>query len=240
MNTRADAGMTLVEMMVVVAIVGILATMAVVELLYGTGRARLNNATWEISALSSVAQMRAAARGFPNYIVFYEADGETGVLHLEREERSGIANLVWNTVDPLDPDTFVGTVIPPAPVPTVRVHDRLRFSGPWGRRGMRFESLAGFSLAARPPYWAISTTPAGASGLMAACSFCEAGGNGSFLGAIRYAPDGTVSIETGPGAPLSMGGGAVALATDSADEAGHPRLIAFSMPTGAVNVIYRD
>ena len=74
---------------------------------------------------------------------------------------------------------------------------------------------------------------------MAACSFCQAGANGSVLGAIRYAPDGTASVVTGPEA-ARLAGGAVALATDRPNEAGHPRLIAFSVPTGAVNVIYRD
>ena len=225
--------MTLLELMVVIAIAGILATMAVVELFYGTGRARLNNATWEIAALSSAAQMRAAGRGFPNYVVFYESVGETGVLHFERDERAGIVDPAWSAVDPTNPGTFAAGGVP------VRVHERIRFTGAWGRGGMHFESLAGFSLAARPPYWAIPTMPAGASGLMAACSFCQAGANGSVIGAIRYAPDGTASVVTGPEA-ARLAGGAVALATDRPNEAGHPRLIAFSVPTGAVNVIYRD
>jgi prepilin-type N-terminal cleavage/methylation domain-containing protein len=232
-RTRANAGMTLLEIMVVVAIVGILATMAVVEVLYGTGRARLNNATWEISALSSVARASAMGRGRPNYLVFYQSGGESGVLHFEREEHSGIVDPLWVAVDPTDPDTFAAAGV------TVRVHDRLRFTGGWGRGGMRFEALAGFP-PMNDPYKAITKDPAGASGLMAACSFCTAGANGSVLGAIRYAPDGTASIETGPGSPLRFGGGAVALAADRPDEAGHPRMIAFSVPTGAVNVIHRD
>jgi prepilin-type N-terminal cleavage/methylation domain-containing protein len=237
-RTRASAGMTLLEMMVVVAIIGILAAMAVVEVLYGTGRARLNNATWEISSLSSVAGMRATSRGLPNYVVFYESGNETGVLHFERQERSGIPKLVWNNVDPLDPDTLAGTVTPP--LPRVRIHDRIRFAGTigWERGGVRFERLAGFPLM-RPPYAAIRAEPAGGSGLMAACTFCQAGANGSVLGAIRYASDGSATIETGPEA-ARLAGGAVALAVDRADEAAHPRLIAFSVPTGAVNVIHGD
>jgi prepilin-type N-terminal cleavage/methylation domain-containing protein len=232
-RTRVSAGMTLLEIMVVVAIVGVLATMAVVEILYGTARARLNNATWEISALNSVAQMRATSRGLPNYLLFYEAGSETGVIHFEREERSGILNPDWSAVDPTNPNTFASAGVP------VRVHDRIRFTGAWGRGGTRFEALGGFLTPPRP-YTAINTAPAGASGLMAACSFCRAGASGSVLGAIRYASDGTVSIETGPDAPLRFGGGAVALAADRPDEAGRPRLIAFSVPTGDINVIHRD
>ncbi|HYX90505.1 MAG TPA: hypothetical protein VE782_03000, partial [Myxococcaceae bacterium] len=100
------------------------------------------------------------------------------------------------------------------------------------------EPLSGFPTL-QPPYRAIVKDPAGSSGLMAACSFCQAGGNGSTIGAIRYAPDGTASIETGPAA-ARIAGGAVGLAADRPGEPGLPRLIAFSVPTGAVNVIRRN
>ena len=228
--------MTVLEMMVVVAILGILATLAVTQVLYGSGRARLNNATWEISAMSSVAQMRAASRGTTNYLVFYETKDETGVFRLERREVGGVAVPPWTSIDPHPEkiyDSAGGAAL------DVRVDDRIKLSGTngWQRGGVRFENLGVFG-APKPPFGAIPLKPSGASGLMAACNFCIAGSGGSFIGAVRYGSDGRVSLATtGAG---GLGGGAVALAADRSDEAGLPRLIAISVPSGAINVIHKD
>ncbi len=73
MRPMRNRGVALIEAMVV-ATVAVLAALAAVGLLYGTGRARLNNAVFEVSSLLAVGQMRAASTGVPHYALFYGFD----------------------------------------------------------------------------------------------------------------------------------------------------------------------
>lgn len=225
---RTSRGFTLIEMMVVVGIVGILAALAGTAFIYGTGRARVNNATYEAVAMMAAAQIRASSTGFPHYVMFFERGQELGVQLVEREERRGLATPLWDSsVDPLV-ETTMGNV---------RIVDRIRMSnaGMLSRGQTRFSAVADFGARLSPPYAAFALTPSGTTDLGRGCTFCQPGAGGSVYGVIRFMPNGTVSIVTGPnpGTP----GGAVALSVNAEQETAQARLIAVSTPTGAVRVI---
>ncbi len=210
--------------MTTVAIIGILASLAVAASIYGTGRARLNNATFEITAMASVAQIRAQSHGTPHYLVIYEAGENRGVVLGTRDERTGgLAAMDWSTFDPLDTDTLGGTIVD---------HLRLASTSFFEGNTVAFAGLTNFDAELPRPFRAISMTPGGTSGLLAACSFCTEGGGGSTVGVIRFNADGSSAMATG----ADPGGGVVGLESSSSKEARRPRLIAFSAPTGAVKV----
>ncbi|QRN98645.1 prepilin-type N-terminal cleavage/methylation domain-containing protein [Archangium violaceum] len=220
MSVRSrSAGFTLVEVMVVVAILGVLVTLAGVAVFHGTARVRVSNAAFEVGALYTAAQMRATSMGVPHYVVFHD-DGTTfGVSLLERADALGAYN--WASEDVTDISTVGGVL-----------HERLRLSDEGGL-GFLDLGASGSGLRTLPaPFSSIPLTSSGSGRLLGGCSFCTEGTGGA-RGVIRFSPDGTVQVMTGG----AEAGGVVAFATDSGGgQSGSPRWVVIAAPAGAIRV----
>src|SRR5690349_19441529 len=70
-RSRLHRGFTLLEVMAAVVILIILSALAATFMVYGMGRARMNNAVFDVAALINSAQLRAISRGTPHYIFIH-------------------------------------------------------------------------------------------------------------------------------------------------------------------------
>jgi prepilin-type N-terminal cleavage/methylation domain-containing protein len=212
-----SAGFTLVETLVVVAILGVLATLAGVAVFHGTARVRVSNAAFEVGALYTAAQMRASSMGVPHYVVFHDDGTHFGAYLLERPDSLGAYN--WASDDVMDMAAVGGTR-----------HDSLRLSN---EGGLGFMHLGASDVTALPaPFTAIPLTPSGPDRLLGGCSFCTAGTGGA-RGVIRFSPNGTVQVLTGN----AEAGGVIAFAPDSrSNQSGPPRRVVLAAPAGAIRV----
>ncbi|XXF77351.1 prepilin-type N-terminal cleavage/methylation domain-containing protein [Myxococcaceae bacterium GXIMD 01537] len=220
-HTRRNRGVTLVEVMIVVAIIATIAAMAGSFFVYGTGRARLNNAAFEVSSMLSVAQIRASSTGVPQYAVFFESGGNAGMYLLERADAVGPID--WTMVDVTN-DAAVGG----------NMRDRMTLARS-DTAAINFAPLdpANFPGGAVPaPFTAISLTPASASSpLSQACSFCTFNG-GITRGVIRFNEDGTVRMLTGG----SQVGGVIAFTPNTDQRNLMHRFVVISAPSGISRV----
>lgn len=242
-------GFTLVEWMAAMAIVAILAALSVTFMLYGGGRARVNNAVFDLAALCSAAQLRALGQGVPHYLVLHQdAQGRLRAALLERPDAQPA--LTWSALDLTQgpevalafertrPDGTRETVNAP-------LRDVLTLGASTGpdSGGIAFLDLDSARLR-RPlpaPFNTIAlTTPAFTPAeleqpsreLLAGCSFCVEG-VGLPYGVIRFNTNGTVELPTSAGGS----GGALALMPNTLDETHFaPRLLSISAPAGAVRV----
>lgn len=224
-NSVSHRGFTLVEVMVAVAILGILAMLATTFMVYGTGRARLNNAAFEVTAMLSVAQIRATSTGVPHYAVFFQEGPRAGVYLLERADNP-LAPVDWTTADLTNALEKVGGT----------VRDRILLATS-DTAAVDFAVLdsATLPISALPePFAAIPLTPGGSSTPLAkACSFCVAGGVGGTRGVLRFNPDGTVRVMTAQ----APGGGVIALTPNTEQQRNlHTRLVVISAPAGVFRV----
>jgi prepilin-type N-terminal cleavage/methylation domain-containing protein len=212
-------GITLIELLVGVAIIGILATLAGTAVLHGTARARVSNAAFEVGALYAAAQLRATSRGVPHYVVFHDDGTDFGVYLLERPDALGPYD--WAAADVVDAVQVQGTRV-----------EHLRLSS---ERGLGFMDLDAPPLQPRPlpaPFSSIPLTAAGRGGLLGGCSFCTTGTGGT-RGVLRFSPDGTVRVVTGS----IETGGAIAFAPDTrGGQSGAPRVVVIASPAGAVRI----
>lgn len=232
----AALGFTLIEAMIVVAIIGVVTSLAGIALSYGMGRARLKNASFEITALTSAAQIRANSTGVPNYIVFYQGTTEFGVMHLQGSTEPDLAT--WGSVDV---DKLYGATSNNTQLPVVgwQLIDQLVLS----RSGsIAFAPLSGFSSSTtftqavtNSPFRTVNLTAPGGNGLGAACNFCVAA-SGGWIGALRFSPDGT--MRASPNNP-ALTSALLGIQINRPDESLNPKLFAFGLPSGLVKVFDR-
>lgn len=251
---RHRRGFTLIELMTAVAIIAVLAALSVTAMSYGVGRARMNNAMFDVAAMISAGQLRAISSGVPNYVVIHQ-ENNNGVLGririslLERPAEAQPPILNWNGLDltngPEGALQFQRTQngvfgLFPAPL-----RDQLVLGAGSGSDsgGISFVDLDA-SRIRRPLPAPFNTIPLSTPGftpaepnsptpnLLGGCSFCVAGISRTY-GIIRFNSDGTVEVVTG--GPGSRAGGTIAFMANTSDEADFvPRLLTISSPAGAV------
>ena len=193
--------------------------------IYGTRKARANNAVFEATAAATAAQMRATSTGLPQYIVWYASDSGSGFVTVQRPG----AAPAWDGLAVSDDGWALAQQVAGA---SGRIFDVTEYE-----LGVNFIPLnpppVPSAVGGLPaPFSGITTVPAGAGKLTAACSFCVAAGGGE-VGAIRFNPDGTAVIAS----QVSPTGGTIALGTQQAENTGTTaNVIAFSTPSGMTRV----
>lgn len=248
-HSRHPRGFTLLEVMTTVVILIILSALAVTYMVYGMGKARVNNAVFDVTALINSAQLRAISRGSPHYVVIDQtADHRVRVRVLERPEDTPTPN--WNALDltqgpavalaftRTQPDGTVATLNAP-------IRDELVLGDGAGvsSSGLAFLDLDS-SLIRKPlpaPFNAIAvTTPLATPAdtnkptreLLAGCNFCVGTADHPY-GVLRFNPDGTLQVMTGD----APSGAVIAFVPDTQAEQGFaPKLLTVSAPAGATVV----
>ena len=226
-RTHRPRGFTLFEALTAVGIIGVLASLAVTGFLHGATRARASNATFEINALFSVGQLRAASTGRPQYLVLWQSS--TSAYGVQLLDFVGPGALpAWSSMTPGTPSagfTLVDEV-------KLATGSEARVALPTLTSAKaRITALA--SLTALPaPYQTVPLTAAGGSSALGqACSFCAAQGAGA-LGVLRFNTDGTLEVLTG----TATTGGSFAMDLSNSNNQYDPRIVAFTAPLATVKV----
>jgi len=248
-HSRHRRGFTLLEVMTTVVILIILSALAGTYMIYGMGKARMNNAVFDATALINGAQMRAISRGSPHYVIIDQTPDSRVRIHVvERSE--DLPTLNWGALDWTKELTVALAFTRTQPDGTVMlvnapVRDELVLGDGAGvsGNGLAFLDLDS-SLIRRPlpaPFntLAIATpliTPSEedkpTGDLMAGCNFCV-NPSGHPYGVLRFNADGTVQVMTG-NAPS---GAVIAFASNVPSEQGvAPKLLTVSAPAGATTV----
>ena len=226
------------------------------------GRARMNNAVFDVASLISAAQMRAVSSGVPHYILIHRppardvSDSYLRIHILERPDEPGpggvaVDTAFWNGLNlangPAQALAFQPDGAPTATNAINRGTVGLAISTGPDRRDVSFLDLNSGRVRglARPPFNNILLdTPVEASpldlpspDLLAGCNFCVNPSGTEPYGVMRFNADGTMQVMTGdPNPPRT--GAAIAFAPNTADEqAVVPRLLVVSAPAGAT-VVY--
>lgn len=200
MGRQRASGFTLLEVMVVVAIIGILASLSVTTLARMQPRMDVMGALDDLSATLAQAQARAQSRGGDVWVVIVPTAAGTTT-----KAKGGV--LVY---DDLDRDLSLGALVinddgslATAPEPGDALVTRTWYgNAPFqGRVQLTLKTGQGFTLNA--PF----------SGSAATCNFCT-NGPGGLRGAIVFQANGEVRLVDGSGATVSgLNAGVVTLSS---------------------------
>lgn len=210
MRTR---GVTLIEIMVVVAIIGIISSLAVATTENLRARTAPRNAAADFSTVLSQARARATERGSDVWVIIYP----------NRGEGSAAGNGAWFLYE--DPDLDFGKtgsatcdgsvgstcnfaafnppnlIHPPPASPTT--FDRLlekEYLDRAAKKNVTFGNAANTALLFGPPFASSATTGLNASTVKKDCSFCTGTGLAR-RGAIVFNGDGAARFVDGSGLP---------------------------------------
>lgn len=198
-RTTGNRGFTLIEAMVVVAVIGIVSALAYTSLSRARPRAELSGVANELQALMYRARQEALARGRDVTVVFYPAaptPSGVGRILVVADDASGFmagtapaGALDYCTMTPTStPDIIAQIDLPPD----------LRIAAPARAVALPF------------PYNLVSAPTAG-------CSFCTGTvSGGGARGAVRYDSRGRASFFANCGAPSSFPSGASVAVTSTA------------------------
>lgn len=193
--------------MVVVAIVGILASMAFYGLDAATRSSRVSNARFTLTSAFDQARMHAMSRGVDTYLIFENLESQEGpvlgdpVRLLVVEDRAGLLRST--------PDQIMGAINAAADPEQLRVVDAVTGGGvsyanswltPTPLNGEAAGSCEEEEVPQLREHLNLSRLGRGACTGKAWCSFCVTQ-EGRCIGAVRFAPDGMLTTVTGgPGA----------------------------------------
>ncbi|MDC0713059.1 prepilin-type N-terminal cleavage/methylation domain-containing protein [Stigmatella sp. ncwal1] len=248
-------GFTMIEVLTVIAILGVMAALASTAIFYGMGRARVSNTLFDLSALMSVAQLRAISHGTPHYLVIYRLNQTRLRASLVERQTPDDSDIDWGNLDlsdglgaalaynETDPDTGVVTLRNAIERDTITLASG---SGP-DEGGINFldPDAEGVIRDLPAPFSAIKpTTPLfnppalnePTTELLAGCTFCI-NGNGADYGVIRFNADGTVTMRTGGANPTREPGGVLSFMSNTAEgkDVGY-KLLVISTPAGVTRV----
>jgi hypothetical protein len=243
--------------MTAVAILIILMALAL-GILAGAGKARMNNAVFDVASLISAAQIRAVSSGVPHYIVIHwppERGSGSSFLRVTLLERPdepfpGGGAVPWDALNLFNGAEDALSFQPVgAAAPTKRLtHGTVGLGVSTGaeRKDVAFLDLDSNRVRGllHPPFNAIAlTTAATASPLdlpsddmLTGCNFCVNPSGNEPYGVLRFNADGTMQVMTNQA--VARTGAAIAFAPNTQDEQNvTPRLLIVAAPAGAT-VVY--
>ncbi|HZA13866.1 MAG TPA: prepilin-type N-terminal cleavage/methylation domain-containing protein [Myxococcaceae bacterium] len=236
MRFRRQSGFTLIEAMVVVAIIGILAAIGVAALTSARERGAAENAANDLVSQLNAARTRAAERGVPVWFIVYPdlkrggGAGGPGAYFVYEDTGLAFATSGAGAVGTRRYDTFSPPDdIQAAPGDPGRLVESVYLESYSNRQGVSFGVASGLSFAA--PFDGLDATFTGAG----VCNFCS--GTPS-RGAIVFMPEGSVRFVDGSGTAVLLGGATRAARTGGLklrganDDQGY--LYAVSGPTGFI------
>ncbi|HVG57098.1 MAG TPA: prepilin-type N-terminal cleavage/methylation domain-containing protein [Hyalangium sp.] len=256
-RSRLRRGFTLIEVMTAVVILIILMALAV-GVLSGAGKARMNNAVFDVAAMISAAQMRAVSSGTPHYILIHwppqrgSGSSYLRVHMLERPDEPGPGGftLDWNALN-LDNGPEAALAFQPTGAATATNASNRGTVGLGVGTGSERRDVAFLDLDSqrvrgllRPPFNTISLNTAATASpldlpsddLMVGCNFCVNPAGDEPYGVLRFNADGTMQVMTN--AINARTGAAIAFVPNTDDEQGvTPRLLVVAAPAGAT-VVY--
>ena len=202
-------GFTLMELMVVVAIIGILAMVAGPNLMKASPEAEYSNTVHDLSQDLVLARFRAISENTNIVVAFDIVNKRYFVL------RDSDFNFDVSTFAPYAPPCQTGAVIinGDTQIKCVQLSDRIQF-GP----------ASGFGSSIPFPYSGIT--------LNSECSFC-AGGKGAFI----FSADGRMALNSAGGfLSLTAGGGGILLELVTSVNVSRKSAILVTSPRGMVKV----